>query len=199
LVQYSRLQAWTDNFWHEQVLFEEPSHQAGLDDAVFRMKIGLEFGQRNVNPGPFYSLVYMPGASESTPFDSGFGYKIPNRMDFGQQTQAEVGYSFPWAFENKPGSASVSMLFRSTDAGDWYFNNQKVSFSQFETAWFRSFTGVNTTREDQIALALEIGQNVYVKTDFKGNAIVSLDTRGRFEAVLKPDGYVLNLSGGFYY
>jgi hypothetical protein len=199
MVSYSRLQAWTDNFWNEQVLFQEPSHQAGLDDSVFRFKIGVEFGQRNINPGPFYALVYMPGASESSPFDSGSGFKIPNRLDFGQETQGEVGYSFPWAFENKPGSASVSMIFRSIDAGDWYFNNQRQTFSPYQSAWFRSFTGVNTTREDQIALALEIGQNVYVKTDFKGNPKFSLDTRGRLEAVLKPDGYAFNLCGGLYY
>jgi len=67
-----------------------------------------------------------------------------------------------------------------------------------EAAAFEAFTGVNRPGRTPLEWALGLTQNLFAKADNHGTSS-TCGYPGQFSFALKPNGYVLNVSGGFFY
>jgi hypothetical protein len=190
----SRLQAWGE-------YLAGSARVAGVDDNANRLTLGLELGERGSGSGLSYGLAFSPAASESASVVNPFGRRNEFRADHGQEISGELAYTLPWTLDMLPGSASAGFSLRSQDAGRWTVDgvDAGAGLGNEGKAYFRSFTNINLTREDQVTLFLEFLQNLYSRQDRQGALLHAVDTGGRLDFTLKPDGWIFGASGGFYY
>jgi len=195
--QRSRLQAFED-------FVNGVSDVAGMDDNVTRLRVSLEFGQKGLTPGLFYKLSYMPAATENLDYSSPatVSLTVQESLVHGEEIEGGLGYCIPWWQDSSPGNLSVGFNIKSVDAALWTANGNNVAnyLNDDEKAEFRAFTGSNLDQESLLELYADLTQNIYSNSDDKGNVHNIVDSGGKLAFTVKPDnGWILSISGGFYY
>ena len=177
------------------------SSDAGSDEGVSRLRLALDFGEKEIVEGLSYHAQYSPGATESLYLPGAASSTLLFQADHGQELQLGAAYTFPWSVSEQLGAASLGVSLISREPGRYLINgvDQRPIISKAAYARFRGYTGINLEREDQLQLSLGFRQNLYNTADRHGAFLGGVDAGGSVSYSLKPDGWVFNASGGFYY
>ncbi len=179
----SRFRSFCEGFW-------DLSRVAGTGVGVVQSRAELSWGAQTAEPGNRFSVSYQPSSSEVVDIELYQGFKIRHEMTRGAVTELRLGRGFPWHLRGRAAMVHVAALARSSDPGKASISGYNLKdFDKLTINNYRSATGAGLEREDQVGGRVEYWQALGL----------GIWTRGIFEARLKPNGYVIEFTGGLVY